>query len=110
MALIVLALGATLINDIGAVVSTHYRAQDEADRIARAAQAQYALYESAEKALAAAQSAANQDGVTLTGFDVTRSEVRVGIQMPPRTTWVAQRIDPLKTYLSATAQSSIPLR
>lgn len=109
-AIIILAIGITIVNDAGAIAMGHYRADDEAKRVAEAAQAQFKMFETKGKALAGAEAAANQDGVILTGFEVTSREVRVAVEIPPRTTWVAQRVASLKPYLSASGQASIQLR
>ncbi|MDP1809663.1 MAG: hypothetical protein Q8L35_09055 [Actinomycetota bacterium] len=103
-------IAATLVNDGGSVIMTYYRIGDETQRVAEEALRNYKLFShSQEQALRAAQIKAEQSGAVLTGFQITQTAVRVSIEIPSKTTWVAHRIESLKPYLSARGQVDLPL-
>jgi len=108
--IIAVMLAATLVNDGGSVLMSYYRLGDEAERVAQEALRNYRLSgNSQDQALRAAQTKASQDGAVLTGFQITKTAVRVSIEIPAKTTWAAHRIESLKPYLSAKSQFDLSI-
>lgn len=108
--IIAIAFFAVLINDVGSVIMTYYRIDDETQRVAQEALRNYKLSgKSKIEAERAAITKADQDGAVLTGFQITEADVRVAVEIPARTTWVAHRVESLKPYLSARKQFDLPL-
>ncbi len=105
----VVVVAATLVNDGGSILMTHYWIGGEAELVAREALRNYRLFSSETQAVKAAQVRAQQDGAVLTGFQITSSAVRVAIEIPAKSTWVAHRFEGLKPYLSAQDQFDLPL-
>lgn len=106
---IAIAVLLTFINDVGVVISSYYHADGEAKSIAQEAFRNYQLADSPDMALKGAQIKALQDGVDLTGFQVTPKFIRVAIEIPPRTTWVAHRVEQLRPLLTAAAQYDLQI-
>ena len=88
---------------------THYWIGNEAENVAQEALRNYRLSDSQDQAARAAQIRAGQDGAILTGFQITKDAIRVAVEIPAKTTWVAHRIAGLKPYLSARGQFDLPL-
>lgn len=109
-AIIAAMIAATLINDGGSVIMTYYRIGDETQRVAEEALRNYKLSgHSPAQSAEAAQIKAEQRGAVLTGFQITSTAVRVSVEIPAKTTWVAHRIESLRPYLSARGQLDLPL-
>ena len=107
---IFVVIAGTIINDGGSIIYGYYRVGDEASRVATEGLRGYKLFDrNPDQALASAKLKAEQDGTILTGFQVTREAIRVSIEIPPKTTWVAHRIQSLRPYLSAKGQLDLPL-
>ena len=108
--LILVSLAVAIINDLGVVATGYYEVGDKAHQVADAAVSDYRVNQSVDSAAAVAQEAANREDVILTGFQVTEDEVRISISIPPRKTWIANRISSLRPYISATALAEVPLK
>ncbi|KKK90358.1 hypothetical protein LCGC14_2723800 [marine sediment metagenome] len=109
--LLVATIAFTVVNDIGAILTTYYNIDDETKRIANEALRSYKLYSgSHDQALLAAKSKAEQDGAVLTGFQITQTAIRVAVRLPAKRTWVAHRVSWLQPYLQAEGQLDLPLR
>ena len=108
--LILITLVVVIINDIGVVATGYYAADDKAHKVANAALADYRINTDINSAAAAAQEMARDQSVVLTGFQITEKLVRVSIKVPAKKTWIANRIDALKPYISATDLVELPLR
>ena len=107
---IVIVIAVALVNDIGVITTGYYDVESKAKRIAEAAVFDYNVNHSETMALAAAQELATRESVNLTGWQVTDDKVRVSIEIPPRRTWIANRISALRPYISATALVELPLK
>lgn len=106
---LIVGLAVALINDVGVVAIGYYEVEGKARRIANAALLDYRVNQNDNAAVIVARETAERESVELTGFQITSDLVRVSITIPPRRTWIANRISYLRSYISPRALVEVPI-
>lgn len=107
---LLVSLVIAIVNDLGVVATGFYEADDKARRVAEATALDYRVNQNDDMAVAVAQETAGRENVVLTGFQITENLIRVSITIPPRKTWIANRISSLRPYISAQSLVEVPIK
>lgn len=107
---IVIIFAGVIVNDLAAVVSTYYLADEVAKKVAFGTATAYKVAGKQESvAVEAAYKLAEQNNGRLIGFDLKNSEVIVQISLQADRVLVASYLPPLRHYLNGSAIASASL-